>query len=63
MGLCGLEHSLTTLKSTKIPLWVWTTSTTMLQPLADDPARFDYFVAIITSAMIGERAAMAPHRR
>jgi len=30
LGLCGLEHSLTTLKSTKIPLWVWTTSTTML---------------------------------
>ena len=24
-----------------------------LQPLADDPARFDYFVAIITSSMIG----------
>lgn len=33
LGLCGLEHSLTTLKSTKIPLWVWTTSTTMLHLL------------------------------
>lgn len=32
-----------------------------LQPLADDPARFDYFVAIITSAMIGVLTVWVEH--
>lgn len=33
----------------------------VLQPLADDPARFDYFVAIITSAMIGVLTVWVEH--
>ena len=32
-----------------------------LQPMADDPARFDYFVAIITSAMIGVLTVWVEH--
>lgn len=32
-----------------------------LQPLADDPARFDYFVAIITSSMIGVLTVWVEH--
>lgn len=33
----------------------------VLQPLADNPARFDYFVAIITSAMIGVLTVWVEH--
>lgn len=32
-----------------------------LQPMADDPARFDYFVAIITSSMIGVLTVWVEH--
>ena len=32
-----------------------------LQPLADDPAQFDYFVAIITSTMVGILTVWVEH--
>lgn len=32
-----------------------------LQPMADDPAQFDYFVAIITSSMIGVLTVWVEH--
>lgn len=32
-----------------------------LQPMVDDPARFDYFVAIITSSMIGVLTVWVEH--
>ena len=32
-----------------------------LQPMAGDPARFDYFVAIITSSMIGVLTVWVEH--